>query len=90
MTGRNVTAHWSYLNCVRVVQPQVVEPHGETTTRGVEDPHGALLRQIMKIKITVHCVTLHYTDKYQIFYRVSQDFTVYSCIQCSSIGLIVL
>ena len=37
----------SYLNCVRVVQPQVVEPHGEATAGGVEDPHGALLRQTM-------------------------------------------
>ena len=37
----------SYLNFVRVVQPQVVEPHGEATAGGVEDPHGALLRQTM-------------------------------------------
>ena len=51
----------SYLNGVRVVQPQVVEPHGEAATGGVEDPHGALLRQIMCY------VSLHYMDKYQIF-----------------------
>lgn len=52
----------SYLNFVRVVQPQVVEPHGEATAGGVEDPHGALLRQ------TMCYTTLHYMEKYQIFY----------------------
>ena len=64
MTGRNVTAHCSYLNCVRVVQPQVVEPHGETAARGVEDPHGALLRQMIglvciELRATLHYITLH-------------------------------
>ena len=33
----------SYLNPVRVIQPQVVEPHGEAAASGVEDPHDALL-----------------------------------------------
>ena len=66
----------SYLNFVRVVQPQVVEPHGETASSGVEDPHGALLRQMIGLVCIALRATLHYMDKYLIFYRVSQDFTV--------------
>lgn len=33
----------SYLNSVRVVQPQVVEPQRQSASGGVEDPHDALL-----------------------------------------------
>ena len=75
----------SYLNGVRVVQPQVVEPHGEAATGGVEDPHGALLGQIM-CYVSLHYITLLHGQ----ISNILVSFSGFHCIQCSSIGLIVL